>query len=186
MVCRHVIVINYGYYCSADLRSIWPTGCLQNQGCQPQRGSSCCLARLVAKKPAAARAARAYPCHGQLTRQRACGANEPVGKWWLGCLQTLPAACWQRWETRESVGKGATCLEESSHAGVSGRAGHKTGKGFRGFSSGSFAETCPFISLECLGTLEGFYVAFLEVGEDFGIFRGSPSSLLCCLFASSV
>jgi len=31
--------------------------------------------------------------------------------------------------------------------------------------------------------LESFYVALLEVGEDFGIFRGSPSSLLCCLFA---
>lgn len=30
-----------------------------------------------------------------------------------------------------------------------------------GFSSGSFAETCSFISLECLGPLESFYVAFL-------------------------
>lgn len=130
MVCRHVIVINYGYYCSADLHSIWPTGCPQNRGCQPWRGSSCCLPRLVAKKPAAARAARAYPRRGQLAWQRACRASEPGGTQELSCLRSLPAACPRRWETRESTGKGATHLEESSRAGASGKAGHKLGKGF--------------------------------------------------------
>lgn len=29
-------------------------------------------------------------------------------------------------------------------------------------------------------------MAFLGVGKDFGIFRGSPSSLLCCLFFLSL
>lgn len=45
MVCRHVIVINYAYYCSTDPRSIWPTGCLQEQDRR-----HCQLCRSVAKK----------------------------------------------------------------------------------------------------------------------------------------
>ena len=133
MVCRHVIVINYGYYCTTDLRSIWLTGCLQKWGCQPRRGSSCCLPRLVAKKRAAARAARAYPRRGQLARQRARGANQPAvpaspaarSMPELGCLQTLPAACLEGGRLERARGREQTVGERAAMTGCRAKLGIK-------------------------------------------------------------
>lgn len=181
MLCRHVIVINYSYYCSADLRSIWPAGCLQSRAASAE-SSSFCPASLGAKQPAAARAAGAQPALAS----------------WLGSQHAVPASPAASGSSAASkhcrlpAGKGGNAAsipsESSSLAGVSGKAGCKTGMSFHEcFQAMDLALevlqralSSAWDAWECWGV---FRWRFLEVGEDFGVFGGSPSSPLCCVFA---
>lgn len=61
MVCRHVIVINYGYYYSADLRSIWPPGCLQSRAASTEREQLLLPGQLGSQNPGSCPSSRSSP-----------------------------------------------------------------------------------------------------------------------------
>lgn len=122
MVCRHVIVINYGYYCSAVLRSIWPRAACRAG--LPARRAAAPARALGSQNPGSCPGSRSSPALASWP-----GSQQPSQRARLraGALlpPTLPAACQERWD-RGSTGKGCIPLE-NSHAVVPGKAGCKTG-----------------------------------------------------------